>query len=264
MDKTAKFDGSVSEIESTKNKVNVIDKNSDDKQYPSAAAVFRAINGMKFLENVMQKFGIVTETADGGRIITVTNDEGEPVDFVFCTSEYMGAEFEAGQLRLHGKGGGLVLISENHEIDCSDGRLVNVDSPSDDYDAANKLYVDTAIGDIETALDGIIAIQESLIGGANAIEIESGGTVLSDYPLPEGQVSISFDATEGGINGIEVINGTTETLVGIVDFDKNGTHYEGTVEVPSGGYYPYYLSMLPLGDSAVITNLVISREGGES
>ena len=44
---------------------------------------------------------------------------------------------------------------------------MEVFTPDDDapYCATNKLYVDTAIGSIETALDSIIAIQNQLIGG---------------------------------------------------------------------------------------------------
>ena len=38
--------------------------------------------------------------------------------------------------------------------------------PTDTDDAVNKGYVDGLVGDIETALDSIIAIQEQLIGGA--------------------------------------------------------------------------------------------------
>lgn len=37
--------------------------------------------------------------------------------------------------------------------------------PRSDYNAANKLYVDNLIGDIDTALTNIITIQNSLIGG---------------------------------------------------------------------------------------------------
>ena len=40
-----------------------------------------------------------------------------------------------------------------------------VADPTGDTDAANKRYVDGLVGDIETALDGVIAIQNALIGG---------------------------------------------------------------------------------------------------
>ena len=50
-----------------------------------------------------------------------------------------------------------------------DGRAVIAKAPEDSMDIANKGYVDnavaTAIGDIETTLDNIIAIQNELIGG---------------------------------------------------------------------------------------------------
>ena len=41
----------------------------------------------------------------------------------------------------------------------------NVPSPTQNTDAANKIYVDDMVGNIETALDGIITLQENLIGG---------------------------------------------------------------------------------------------------
>ena len=44
------------------------------------------------------------------------------------------------------------------------GNLLS-DFPTRKNEVANKLYVDTAIGEIDTALDGIIAIQNKLIGG---------------------------------------------------------------------------------------------------
>ena len=45
------------------------------------------------------------------------------------------------------------------------GGTLRVGEPIGDDDATTKKYVDGLVGDIETALDGIIAIQESLIGG---------------------------------------------------------------------------------------------------
>ena len=49
--------------------------------------------------------------------------------------------------------------------DFSNQRIASLADPVDITDAVNKRYVDNALGDIETALDGIIAIQAELIGG---------------------------------------------------------------------------------------------------
>lgn len=46
--------------------------------------------------------------------------------------------------------------------------LRNISTPIRTDDAANKGYVDGIAGDIETALDGILAIQNALIGGEEA------------------------------------------------------------------------------------------------
>lgn len=42
---------------------------------------------------------------------------------------------------------------------------LKVETPSDDDGAVNKGYVDNLVGDVETALDGIIEMQKTLIGG---------------------------------------------------------------------------------------------------
>jgi len=41
-------------------------------------------------------------------------------------------------------------------------------TPSADTDVVNKMYLDDMIGSIDTALDGIISLQNSLIGGAQS------------------------------------------------------------------------------------------------
>lgn len=46
-------------------------------------------------------------------------------------------------------------------------RIINVADPKNGLDVANKQYVDSLVGDIETALDNIITMQNNLIGGGN-------------------------------------------------------------------------------------------------
>ena len=57
----------------------------------------------------------------------------------------------------------LLLIGET--VTLNNNQLSDVGNPINNTDAANKQYVDNLIGDIETALDNIIEIQNSLIGG---------------------------------------------------------------------------------------------------
>lgn len=59
---------------------------------------------------------------------------------------------------------GIVDFYESHH----DGPVVlrNIDNGIHDDDAATVGQLNAAVGDIETALDSIISIQESLIGGA--------------------------------------------------------------------------------------------------
>ena len=61
---------------------------------------------------------------------------------------------------------GIVDFYESHH----DGRVVlsHIDNGINDDDAATVGQLNAAVGDIENALDRIIAIQESLIGGESA------------------------------------------------------------------------------------------------
>ena len=83
------------------------------------------------------------------------------------------AVFTEGDIFIGARGGGCFLSSPVSSAGIYqypyDGSLapLEVITPEGNapYAAANKLYVDTAIGSIETALDSIIAIQNQLIGG---------------------------------------------------------------------------------------------------
>jgi hypothetical protein len=50
-------------------------------------------------------------------------------------------------------------------LNVSSQRIANLANPIDDTDGANKRYVDDLIGDVETALDNIIALQNAKIEG---------------------------------------------------------------------------------------------------
>lgn len=55
--------------------------------------------------------------------------------------------------------------TESDYIYCSNKTLRYVGDPTEENEAATKGYVDRLIGDIDTALDLIIALQESIMGG---------------------------------------------------------------------------------------------------
>lgn len=104
-------------------------------------------------EPKMDKFADVTN-------INVTTPYAKEIvtDYELMIGSKNGACFISGMSGLAGiyrypYDGGLAQL----ELHTPEG-----DAP---YAAANKLYVDTAIGSIETALDSIIAIQNQLIGG---------------------------------------------------------------------------------------------------
>lgn len=50
-------------------------------------------------------------------------------------------------------------------IDMCFSKVINIPTPTNDNDAVPKSYLDNIVGDIETALDNVITLQENLIGG---------------------------------------------------------------------------------------------------
>ena len=55
----------------------------------------------------------------------------------------------------------------NAVIRANKNRQLGTNTPTGDYHCTNKKYVDDKIGDIETALDGIISLQNYFLGGGN-------------------------------------------------------------------------------------------------
>ena len=54
---------------------------------------------------------------------------------------------------------------DSANINADGCRIRNLAEPIFDRDAVNKAYLDGAVGDIEAAIDAVIALQENLIGG---------------------------------------------------------------------------------------------------
>lgn len=76
------------------------------------------------------------------------------------------ATIRAGNGGLTLEGYTLALNStESDYIYCSNKTLRYVGDPTEENEAATKGYVDRLIGDIDTVLDRIIALQESIMGG---------------------------------------------------------------------------------------------------
>ncbi len=78
-----------------------------------------------------------------------------------------------GDTTLSANGGVYLLSNDDYvyllsELDMTSRRIINVANPAEAGDAANKGYIDqlfeTLVGDIDTALDGILAIQSHLLG----------------------------------------------------------------------------------------------------
>jgi hypothetical protein len=131
------------------NYANDIEYNPESYNAQSGKAVAEAISGK------MDKFGEVK-----------TNNAPRPngKEVIADTAILIGAKSSTCFLSQTGGAAGIYSYPYDGSLN-----ILEVGTPSDDdvYAAANKLYVDTAIGSIETALDSIIAIQNQLIGGDN-------------------------------------------------------------------------------------------------
>lgn len=109
----------------------------------------------------MDKFG---EVSTEGNTVTVDVGSGGK-NFIF----YGNANaFEINSAIARINCGVFDLISGGNEVISADNgnlKLRRLIAPTDDTDAVNKMYVDDKVGSIETALDSIIAIQNSILGG---------------------------------------------------------------------------------------------------
>lgn len=76
-----------------------------------------------------------------------------------------GSVLSIGASALEMSGGSIHINKTDYGFYVDGNRIQSVGTPEDSADAANKGYVDGLIGDIDTALDSIISIQNSLIGG---------------------------------------------------------------------------------------------------
>lgn len=102
------------------------------------------------LSGKMDKFGTVKKNGNNGQTIqldtlTYLNDSnGQTVAMIGMSPDE---------------------VNINKNLGMMNKRIKNLGNPTDDTDAVNKKYVDTAIGSIDSALDSIIAIQNSILGG---------------------------------------------------------------------------------------------------
>ena len=60
---------------------------------------------------------------------------------------------------------GMRLGGDEGNVSVGNCRIRNLAAPVYDKDAVNKVYLDNLVGDVEAALDNIIVLQQSLIGG---------------------------------------------------------------------------------------------------
>lgn len=141
--------------------------------------------------------------------------------------------------------------------------VVSVGTNSSNY--VNYNYIDVNSfqleeGATETAYTPYMTeFGEKIICEGETAVIESGGTVLTNFPLLSGQVNFSFDVTEGEISDIPLLQKGQDGLTAVANatINKSENHYTGLVEVPNDDE-EYYLAMLPSEGDVNVTNLTIS------
>lgn len=158
-------DAKLINMESTANLTTTVDENSDDTHYPSAKAVYDAME-LKRIESLdTENMKYMRDIEDGYYILhgyfePYPNSNTTVILDTMCVSVVRKEE-----------GSHLMAFSPlNFKIRCYE---ILVDDTAEDGFVFNSWVINllelndmvSALGDIETALDNIIAIQNSLIGG---------------------------------------------------------------------------------------------------
>lgn len=124
--------------------------------------------------------------------------------------------------------------------------IYDLNDPINEQDAVNKRYVDGKIGDIETALDSIIEIQNGLMGSTETVE-----TITFTLKLGDSGNDTTCSAQSGMTWGewldseYNSINAQVDTDMGVIygDFvDETGEILEGMVIVGADGETPVTLT----------------------
>ena len=158
-----------------------LDENSKDNSLPTSKLVFNAIK--KEVENeIDQNYSSESSNAQSGKAVAqATNEripkiitEGHTVGFkrVIALQEGIAGEplgaddkdYVTVDIATYGTA---ELPFLNGEIATyGNGGRLKANAPIDDFDCANKAYVDDIAGDIETALDELHNYAQAIIGGA--------------------------------------------------------------------------------------------------
>ena len=121
--------------------------------------------------------GFVTDAAIPKKLSQLTDDSdfAKNSDIPTKLSQFENdtdfiARNSNAQLELWGStvtitGGSVAIAHTDYGFSVGTNVIHDVAEPQFSSDAATKRYVDTALGDIENALDGVISYQQSLIGG---------------------------------------------------------------------------------------------------
>lgn len=91
----------------------------------------------------------------------IKNNVHEVADVRISAIDTMSLGSQYGNMTINSSHGNVSIYTTGS----GNVKISNLIDPTNDSDAVNKGYVDGLVGDIETALDGIIAYQNSLTGG---------------------------------------------------------------------------------------------------
>ena len=120
-------------------------------------------NGGKALEFLKKITLLYRSTADsrGDSYLSLSESLAYLFGSTITLQAIIDVNINATEINLHADNDG----TDTNNINVNSNRIRNLADPIFDNDAVNKQYMDGAIGDIESTLDSIIAIQENLMGG---------------------------------------------------------------------------------------------------
>ena len=121
---------------------------------------------MSAVSDKQDKFAEVTER-DGTVTVksTVSNDRPPQAVFKNGLLELLAMYLQFGDGMGEVSLKGYAAPDDSLNVNVNGNRIRNLANPIFEGDAVNKAYLDGVVGQVEAALDNIIAIQNTLVGG---------------------------------------------------------------------------------------------------
>ena len=170
------LDGYEERLKEVENSVAIAEENANEAYSMANEAKEIANNANQNVNNKQDKFADVIDSDSEKtleslkKIVLLYQSNFDPRANSWISLEEMLAKIFGSTIMLESVGETIIkankikLLSDNG-IDINNTRIYNLAEPINNNDAVNKQYLDTSVGNIESALDAIIELQNSLLGG---------------------------------------------------------------------------------------------------